>query len=182
VPYFDGVEQATLAVDRQAHAALHAEIAAARQLQRGRGIARQAFEEAREQVVVVLEVGGKLPQHGPEFLPQLEHAGREEIGQRRVDVAQPPHVRDEARRLHREHEAARRCIAPARVTFRPLQRIKRTIQFDAGEVPRRVGEFIALHQALRIEHATPRRVTPPRNADADPGHARHYRRAGVSAG
>ena len=47
------------------------------------------------------EVRRELPQHRAELARRPQHAGREEVRHRRVDLAQLLHVRDEARPLDR---------------------------------------------------------------------------------
>ena len=63
--------------------------------------------------------GRQLPEHGPELGPQSEHARGEEVGQRRLDVAQLLHVRDEPAALHREDEVLRGAGPPVLVALGP---------------------------------------------------------------
>jgi len=137
----------------------------------GRGRrARQEGEERPEPRRVEPELRRELPQDRPELLVEREHARGEEVGERRRAVAELLVVRDEAAAFHREYEVIGRLGVPAPIARRPLQRIERAVDLDALEPPAGVVELLCLGQAERVEDPSPRRVAPPRDADAD-GHA-----------
>ena len=55
----------------------------------------------------------ELPQKGPELLFEPQHAGGEEIGERRLDVAQLLQVGDEPAAFDGEDKAFRGLVAPS---------------------------------------------------------------------
>jgi len=168
--YFDGMAQAMVARDVVPAMRQPAFVPAGERFRLQR-IAWQGGEEILHHDGVVTERRRQLPQHGAEFLAQRQHTGGEEVGQRRGHIAQTLDVGDEARRLHREDEATRRVLIPALVALRPLQRIERTVELDAVEVPRGVVQLQPLRQVGRIETSAPGRVAPAGNADTC-GHRR----------
>src|SRR5690606_19105940 len=87
-------------------------------------------------------------------------------------VAQSAHVRDVARRFHREDEVVGRLVVPAPEAVRLLQAVEGAVDLDRAQLARRPREFVLLRESFRIEDASPRRVRPPRDADADVAVAR----------
>ena len=73
---------------------------------------RQQLEEGSHPIAVELGRGGQLPQERSQLVPEQQRAGREEVGQRLLDVDEPLHVGDEAATLDREDEAVR-CLRRA---------------------------------------------------------------------
>jgi len=148
----------------------HALMATARQFQRLPCVVRQQAEKSLDQVGVVAEAGRKPPQERPELFPQIEDARGEHTGQRRFDVAQAQDMGEVAVAFVAEDEARRRGRVPGGVAVRPLQRVRRAIDFDAGQGARSQFQLARLGQPGRITHASPRRITPSRNADVDLAH------------
>src|SRR5690606_13673237 len=95
-----------------------------------------------------------------------EYPGRKEVRQRRLDVAEPQHVRDVARALDREDEVVRHVGIPRGIARRSLQRVEAAVQLDRREPFRRVSELPLLGVSLRIELASPSGIAPSRDADA----------------
>jgi len=79
-------------------------------------------------------------------------------------------MRDVARRFDAENELVRRFVEPVRVAGGALQRIKGTVDFDAGKRARRECQLALLRQARWIEFAAPGCVAPSGNANANIGH------------
>ena len=63
-----------------------------------------------------------------------------------------------------------RLGGPGPVVLRPLQRVERAVDLDAGHLAGQVLQLAPLRQPRRVERAAPRRVPPPRGADPDPRH------------
>ncbi|MNQ95322.1 hypothetical protein D3C85_1108760 [compost metagenome] len=124
------------------------------------GIAGQLVEEVFEQLDVEFEAGRKLPEDRPEFFFQLQHSGRKKIRQRLVDVPQPLDMGNEARGLDAEDEVERGFAIPLGITFGPLQRVERSIDFDAVDRPRGELQFAPLGQAPGVEVSPPGRIAP----------------------
>ncbi len=80
---------------------------------------------------------------------------------------------DVARRFHRKDEIVWRFFGPAGEALGPLQRIKCAVDLDAAKHARGVRELAFMRQPFRIEDTAPRRIGPPRNADADVAGLRH---------
>ena len=72
-----------------------------------------------------------------------------------------------ARRLQREHEAIRRLRAPRGIACRFLRAVVRAVDLDRGHVAACVFELSPLHEACRIEVASPRRIGPSAGAGAN---------------
>ena len=135
----------------------------------GLGIARQQGEEMVEAFGIEAEIGRELPQARAELLLQPQDARGEEIGERGLDLAQPPDVGDVARALDGEHKALRGLVIPASKGVGPLQRIKGAVDLDRLDLPAGIGELVRVQQTGRIKVAAPRRVGPA--GDADPHNA-----------
>ncbi len=137
--------------------------------ERGRrfGVMRQHGEERREPFAVEAQVGRELPQDRSQLSAEAEDARGEKVGDRRFRLTQPPYVGDEAGRLDGEHEIVRHCISPGGEALRPLEAVECAVDFDGAELAGGKRQFLPLRQLLRIEHAAPWRIGPPRNADAD---------------
>src|SRR5690606_3395492 len=161
-----GVAERAVAVGAGPGAAGQAVVVAAGELRCGGGGAGQQREEAREAVAVEGEVGRELPEDGAELVAEEQHAGGEEVGERRLDVAQLLHVGDEAAALDGEEEAGRRRVVPAAEAGRALERVERAVDLDAVEPTARVLEFAAARQSGRIEAVVPAPVRPAGDADA----------------
>jgi len=99
VPDFNRMAHRALCVDIQLRSAFHPVVVIPCD---GRGlfsIVRQQLEKRLKSLRLEREVGRELPEDRPQLLLQVENAGRQEVGQRRLDVLQALHVRDEARPL-----------------------------------------------------------------------------------
>src|SRR6516225_869090 len=95
------------------------------------------------------EAGRELPQEGAELLLEPQHAGGEEIGERRLYIMQLFEVSDEPAALDGEDEAVRGVVMPAGV-----------------------GQLVGMAQPARIKGPAPAAIVPAGNADADgPGTA-----------
>jgi len=101
----------------------------------GVGVARQQREEMIEPFGGEAEARRELPQHGPELLLEPQDARGEEIGERRLDFAQPPDMGDEARALDREHKTLRRLVVPSGKGIGALQPIERAVDLDRVDLP-----------------------------------------------
>src|SRR6185312_16793899 len=134
------------------------------------GVARQQAEEPLEAFAVIFEVRRELPEDRPQFLAEVEDARCKEIGERLFDIEESPHVRDVTASFEAEYKSLRCLRVPLRVAFRALQGIEGAVDLYGREAARRVLELGALRQIRRIERPAPGRVTPTRNADADPRH------------
>src|SRR5439155_23401724 len=88
------------------------------------------LEERLDQRRVKLHVGRQLPKDRTKLLFQCQNPRREEIRQRRLDIFQSAHVRDEPTALDGEDKIVRRLLIPFLVTAGRLQRIERTIDLD----------------------------------------------------
>lgn len=110
----------------------------------------------------------KLPQYRPKLFPQPQHPARKIIRQRHLHLTQLQHMRDVTRSLQRKHKIIRGLPSPHRKTLRLLQRIKRPINLHRVERPRRKLQLSSLRQTLGIEHATPPRIPPARDANPHP--------------
>src|SRR5690606_22998816 len=129
-----------------------------------------ALRQQREKSLEALVEGhplGKLPQDRAELRPQTQEPGREEVGERRLHVAQLLHVRDEAAALDGEDEVVGRLLAPVLEGLRALQGVKGSVEFDRSEATRRVLELLPLRQPLRVELPSPRRIAKARDPDAN---------------
>ena len=152
-------------------------VVASGQVGRFAGGGGQPGEEVGQPVGVESQRRRQLPQQRSQLVLQGQHPGAEEVGQRRVDVAQLLHVGDEAAALDREHEARRGLGRPAVVAGRPLQGVERAVDLDRGHPGGRVGQLLPMRQALGVEVPAPGRIDPA--GDADPGvHSSQPRRAG----
>ena len=113
---------------------------------------------------VVVERRRQLPQDRPERVAERQHARGEEVGQRRLDVAQALEVGDEPAALDREDEVVGHLAAPLGPARRALQGVEGAVDLDRGQLRGGVLQLAALRQPLRVEVATPGRVGPPGDA------------------
>src|SRR5712671_5318824 len=112
----------------------------------------------------------ELPQAGAELFLEPQHARGKEVGERRLDVAQPPDMGDEPRALDREDKAVGGLVIPPGKSIGALQPVERAVDFDRVDLSAGVGEFIGLYETWRIEISAPRPVGPA--GDPDPHGAR----------
>ena len=98
---------------------------------------------------------GSCHSTGPSFGPSASTPGGEEVGQRRLDVAQPLQVGDEAAALDREDEVVGGLRPPRGVRRRALQGVERAVDLDRGQPLGGVLQLAALHAARRVEVAAP---------------------------
>ena len=138
-----------------------------RQFRGGRAVPRKQREEPVEPFGVEAKTRRELPQERPQLLLQPQHAGGEEIGKRRFDIAQLLQMGDEAAALDRKDEILRCFVMPAGKGFGALQRLMRAVDLDRVEKPAGIGELVALAQFLRIEAAAPAGIAPAGDAGAD---------------
>src|SRR5690242_15536821 len=105
----DSMPQAPVRID-VAPRLLDAAIVFARERRGGFEIAWQQRKERFERLGYELEVRRELPEERTELVPQRQHAGGEEVGDRgaRCLVAEPQHVREIARTFDAEREAVGR--------------------------------------------------------------------------
>src|SRR5665213_433562 len=115
--------------------------------------------------MVVFEVRRELPHGRTHLLAQVEYAGGKPIGERLLDLAQPPDMRDVSRSLERKHEIRGRLYIPLGIAFGPLQGIERAVDFDDRQYFRCKLQFGALRQCPGIKSAAPRFIAPAGNAD-----------------
>ena len=101
----------------------------------GVGVARQQREEMIEPFGGEAEARRELPQHRAELLPEPQDTGGEEIGERGLDLAQPPDVGDEARALDREDKILRGLVVPTGKSVGALQPIERAVDLDRVDLP-----------------------------------------------
>src|SRR5207245_940876 len=121
-----------------------------------------------EPLVVAVEVGRELPQHGAELGRADERLDPlVEAPDPGADVGQPLHVREIAARLDGEEEARRGRSHPVSHDLAPRQPVEGRVHLDRVEVARVEGEPIARRQARRIEDAVPPVVVVPAGT-ADP--------------
>ena len=125
------------------------------------------LEEVGEVVAIEFLERRELPEHRPELRPELGEARGEEALDEVAGLGERLLLGDETGAFHREDETVRRGGSPGAEALRTLQPVMRGVDLDRGELRRGVGELVRLLQALRVEDAAPRRVTPPADADAD---------------
>ena len=130
-------------------------------------LVRQMVEELGEVVAIELLERRELPQHRPELVAQLGEAGTQKARDEAAGLGQHLLLGDEARALHREHEAVRRRRGPFAEARLALQPVMGGVDLDRGEMRRRIGQLVGLLQTLRIKGAAPRRIDPAADADAD---------------
>src|SRR5581483_4566584 len=125
--------------------------------------------EALRVLVGALEVRRELPEDRPE-LRRADERRDPLVEDRRVrrHVRQPLHVRDVAAHLHREAEAGRALVRPARDRVGAGQTVEGRVDLDRVEVPRVELEPAARREPRRIEDAVaPVLVVPAGAAYAD---------------
>ena len=167
----DGVPQRSVLRDgRQQPVPGEPVVVPLRQSGRLRRRARQPGEERVDDRGVEREPFGQLPQDRTELAAQRQHAAREEVRQRRVDVDQPLHVRDEPSALDGEDEVVGRLVMPPRVRRRALEGVERAVDLDGGQPLGGVLELAPVRQTLRVEVTPPSGVRPAGDADPDLRH------------
>ena len=136
------------------------------------GVPRQQGEEMFEARRVEPEARRELPQEGALLLIEAQHAGGEEIGERRLDIAQLLQMRDEPAALDGEDKALRSLVTPSGEGFGALQRVVGAVDLDGVDLPAREGQLIGMPQPGRIEAPAPAAIGPAGDADPDlPGAA-----------
>src|SRR5204863_1640716 len=163
----DGMAQKPLAAGSGPGATLDAVVVPRRQMGRSFAVARQQCQKPVELFDIETEARRKLPQKRPELFFQPQYAGGEEIGERRLDVAQLFHMRDKTAALDREDKIRGRFSVPALEEFRPLQRVMRAVDLDRVDMPAGVGQLVLLAQLPGIKAAAPAAIAPAGDADAD---------------
>jgi len=93
----------------------------------------------------------ELPQAGAELFLEPQHARGKEIGERCLDLAQPPDVGDVARALDREDKALRGLVVPPGKSVGPLQPIEGAVDLDRLDLPAGIGKLVGV---LRKADAT----------------------------
>src|SRR5215469_18531208 len=115
----------------------------------------------------------ELPQHGTELLLEPQDARGKEIGERGLDIAQPPDVSDKARTLDREDKLLRGLVVPPSKGIGALQPVKRAVDLDRVDLPAGMGQLVGLQQTGRIKVAAPWRIGPTGDPDPDDPGAAH---------
>jgi hypothetical protein len=131
------------------------------------GFRRQQFEELAETGGIEFFGRRELPKQRPEPVAELEHAAVEKALDRVAGVRKLTPVGGKARPFDRKHETVRYRRRPFAEGRRRLRTIERGVDLDRGQMARRVFKLFRLRQALRIEHAPPRREIPAADADVD---------------
>src|SRR6478752_899638 len=111
----------------------------------------QREESAKVGLIEFLE-WSELPEQGAEPVAQLCHASLEEILDRLAGFGEHPAIGGEARALNGEDKPVRRLARPFAEGLRLLRAIKGGVDFNRGEMARRIGKLLRLRQALWIEH------------------------------
>src|SRR6187402_617260 len=122
--------------------------------------ARKHIDELSQNLRVKPEVWWELPKDRPQFRAELQNTLREEVCQRRLNIAQLLHVRDEARSLDCELKIIRRLRRPFGKALRLLQRVERTVELNCWEGVRGKLKLTSLSELLRIKDAAPTFVSP----------------------
>ena len=79
----------------------------------GIAVTRQQRQKPFKFFPVKAEARRELPQKRTKLVAEPQHTLRNEIGERRLDVAQLLHMGDKAAALHGEDEPLRRLVPPA---------------------------------------------------------------------
>src|SRR5215467_10074622 len=119
------------------------------------------------------EARRELPQEGAELLLKPQHAGGEEIGERRLYIMQLFEVSDEPAALDGEDEAVRGVVMPSREGVGALERIMRAVDLNRVDLPAGIGQLVGMAQPARIKRAAPPAIVPAGNADADDARTAH---------
>src|SRR5204863_2191023 len=112
------------------------------------------------------EARRKLPQERAQLLLEAQHAGGEEIGERRLDVAKLLQMRDKSAALDGEDKAVRGFVMPSGEGIGVLERIMGAVDLDRVDLPAGIGQLIGMPQFARIEGAAPAAIIPTGDADA----------------
>ena len=129
-------------------------------------LARQQIQKSLHVVGLEGMLGVELPEERSELVAQFGHATVDEAPDVRSSVCQHAPLRDEARRLDREHEVLRRRVVPLGKDFGLLQSVERAVDLDRGDLAARIVELVLLAHVRWIERLAPGFVAP--SADADP--------------
>src|SRR5215475_10837072 len=101
-----------------------------------RGLTRrtwQCLKEGDHPIGVEAQIRRKLPENRPKLLAQCKDTRCEEVGQRRLDVAELCHMGNEPAALDREDKSGRRLLSPGPVALWALQRIERAVDLDGSQ-------------------------------------------------
>jgi hypothetical protein len=130
------------------------------------GIARQDREEVVKTLGVKFEARRKLPQERVQLLLEAQHAGGDEIGERRLDVAKLLQVRDKPAALDGKDKAFRSFVMPSGEGVGVLERIMGA-DLDRVDLPAGIGELVGMSQPGRIKAPAPAAIGPAGDADAN---------------
>jgi len=159
-------------------------------------VAARGGDQCRSMCFGVAHFQSVLQRHALELLRQLRHQRFQRIGVGRMVRIELPQQRAEpvterkcrlqewrgrfhgagqvvalhqvAWRLHRETEAFRRLRGPLRALGRSRRAVEGAVDLDAAQSAAGMGQFLALRQSHRIEHAAaPLGKHPAANTAAD---------------
>jgi hypothetical protein len=136
--------------------------------------ARQRRQEPVEPLVVRLEAGRQLPQHGTELSTEPQRHV-EELLDPGAAVEQELHVRQVTAALHGEDEARRRRLPPPIHRVGARQAVEGGVQLHRLEEGQVALEPAPLRQLLGIEHTPPVTVLIPAGADVQAPHGTKMR-------
>jgi hypothetical protein len=105
-------------------------------------VPRQRPDETVEAGGVEFEPRRELPQERAQVLLQPQHAGGEEIGERRFDVVKLFEVGDEPAALDGKDKAFRRLVMPSGKGIGVLERVVGAVDLDRVDQPAGIGELI----------------------------------------
>ena len=127
---------------------------------RGLRVRRQQSKKVFETCGVKSEARRKLPQERAQLLLEAQHAGGEEIGERRLDVAKLLQMRDEPAALDGEDKAFRGFVMPSGEGIGALERVVGAVDLDRVDLPAGKGKLVGVPQAARVESSAPSAVGP----------------------
>src|SRR5439155_10452679 len=110
-----------------------------------------------------------------QLLLEPQHAGGEEIGERRLDVVELFEVSDEPAALDGEDKAFRGFVMPSGEGIGALERVMGTVDLDRVDLAARIGKLVGMTQPARIKCAAPAAMGPAGDADAHLARATHRR-------
>ena len=133
-----------------------------------------SIEFFRKQIEKCSEVGfieffrrSELPEQGAELAAEFGDARLQKSRDRRASAAEFTPVRGVARTLQREDEVVRRFRCPTRERLRLLRAVVGAVDFDHGQLPARIAEFLGLREIVGIEDAAPRFERPAADTGAN---------------
>src|SRR4051812_14439476 len=126
---------------------------------------RKRVEKDAQPLDVDRPVGRQLKQHRTER-PTETIGASEEAMERLLRILQLLHVGQEAARLDRVGEPARRAASPRGEGRRIRKAVEGVVDLDGVEMRRVMLKPLPLRHAARIEIAAPVLVLPPGTADA----------------